>query len=251
MAQGLADRWRFSSVDESARLVMTLRLRYPIIPCPAPYPRSLWPVPPHREGMMGWWMFGAVGKAGKTIHCDHLCPPYLFSLLFKTHTLSLLLLYRRKHTHTRTVKSFSLAIPAEEQWLIPGSFIHRLHPSLNEPIMGVYVFVLLWWGWVGRETLRSWTANQWCFSAKSLSLSCTHFSIPSFQHQLPLSVSLSLAFLPRSINRGMVELPSQLTMKQTSSAAAVVLETVVLSLRHDGFKSFISIMRIPLLKWHA
>jgi len=82
-------------------------------------------------------------------------------------------------------------------------------------------------------------------------LSLAHIFLPSFQHQLPLSVSLSLAFLLRSINRGMDEPPSQLTMKQTSSAAAVVLETVVLSLRHDGFKSFISIMRIPLLKWHA
>ncbi len=51
-----------------------------------------------------------------------------------------------------------------------------------------------------------------------------------FQHQLPFSVSLTLAFLPRSINRGMDELPSQLTMKQTSSAATEVLETVVLSL---------------------
>ncbi len=57
-------------------------------------------------------------------------------------------------------------------------------------------------------------------------LSLTHI----FLHQLPFSVSLTLAFLSRSINRGMDELPSQLTMKQTSSAAAEVLETVVLSL---------------------
>lgn len=73
-------------------------------------------------------------------------------------------------------------------------------------------------------------------------LSFAHIFLPSFLHQVPFSVSLTLAFLPRSINRGMDELPSQLTMKQTSSAAAEVLETVVLSLRHDGLKSFISIM---------
>lgn len=249
MVQGAADRWRFSSVDESVGLEMTSPLRYPIIPCPAPYPRIPWPVPPHREGMMGWWMIRAVGEGRENEGENTLWPPlssvsfFFSSLLFKTRMLALSLVLTQTH-------SFSLAISTKDYWLISGSIIYRLLPSLNGPIMGVYVFVLLRWGWVGWETLQSWTANQWRFSAKSLSLYCTHF-LPSILYQLPLSVSLSLAFLPCSINRGMDELLSQLTMKQTSSEAAALLETVVLSLRHDGFKSFISIMWIPLLKWHS
>lgn len=103
MAQGLADRWRFSSVDESAGLVMTSRLCYPIIPCPAPYPRSPRPVPPHREGMMGWWMIGAVGEGREndryTVTTFVL---HIFSLYYSKHTRSLLLLYTRKQIHAQT-----------------------------------------------------------------------------------------------------------------------------------------------------
>lgn len=181
MAQSLADRWRFSSVDESAGLGMTSRLRYPIIPCPAPHPRSPRPVPPHREGMMGWWMIGAVGEGRENEGKNTLWPPLssvsFLAVIQNMHTCYCFGTDANRYTHT--VTSFSLVIYAKEQWLIPRSIIHRLLPSLNEPIMGVYVFVLLWWGWVGREPLQSWTANQWCFSAKSLSLSCTHFSTPT------------------------------------------------------------------------
>lgn len=183
MAQALADRWRFSSVDESAGLGMTSRLCYPIIPCPALHPRSPRPVPPHREDMMGWWMIGAVREGRENEGKNTLATFVLriFSYCYSKHTKLLLLLYRRKQAHAYRVASFPLVIYAKEQWLISRSIIYRLLPSLNRPIIGVYVFVfvLLWWGWVGREPLQSWTANQWCFSAKSLSLSCTHFSTPT------------------------------------------------------------------------
>lgn len=81
MAQDLADRWRFSSVDESARLVMTSRPCYPIIPCPAPYPRSPQPVPPYREGMMGWWTIGAV-REGRENEGKNTLWPSLSSISF-------------------------------------------------------------------------------------------------------------------------------------------------------------------------
>ncbi len=133
-------------MDESAGLGMTslTMLSHHSLSCTASQ-KPLASSTPSRghDGVMNDWSCGRrERKRGKeyTVANFVLC---IFSHCYSKHANLLLLLYRRKQAHACRVTSFSLVIYAKEQWLISRSIIYRLLPSLNKPIMGVYVFVLL------------------------------------------------------------------------------------------------------------